>query len=81
MVKRWGSRYRSGLVQKKAHLFGTGSSPGCASLGLKQAADDGEDEYGKEAADFKRNDFYVDDRLQSVPNVEKAVKGFVAMQD
>lgn len=50
-------------------------------LGLKQAADDGEDEYGKEAADFKRNDFYVDDRLQSVPNVEKAVKGFVAMQD
>ena len=62
-------------------LRDTGSSPGCASLGLKQAADDGEDEYGKEAADFKCNDFYVDDRLQSVPNVEKAVKGFVAMQD
>lgn len=40
----------------KGHLFGAESSPGCANFGLKRAADDGEDEFGKEAADFIRYD-------------------------
>ena len=57
----------------KVHLFGAGSSPGCANFGLKKAADDGEAEYGKEAAEFIRRDFYVDDGLKSVPTVEEAV--------
>ena len=57
----------------KVHLFGAGSSPGCANFGLKKAADDGEAEYGKEVAKFIRRDFYVDDGLKSVPAVEEAV--------
>ena len=64
----------------KVHLFGAGSSPGCANFGLKKAADDGEAEYGKEAAEFIRRDFYVDDGLKSVPNVEEAVTLIKASQ-
>ena len=30
------------------HLFGAGSSPGCANYGLKQIADDHEEEFGAE---------------------------------
>ena len=57
----------------KVYLFGAGSSTGCANLGLKRAADDGQAEFGEEAAEFIRRDFYVDDGLRSVPTVEKAV--------
>ena len=57
----------------KVHLFGATSSPGCANFGLKRAADDGENDFGREAASFIRDDFYVDDGLKSVPTVEKAV--------
>ena len=64
----------------KVHLFGAGSSPGCANFGLKKAADDGETEYGKEAAEFIRRDVYVDDGLKSVPNVEEAVTLIKASQ-
>ncbi|XP_038055409.1 uncharacterized protein LOC119727556 [Patiria miniata] len=56
----------------KVHVFGAASSPGCANFGLKRAADDGEDEFGAEAANFIRNDFYVDDGLKSLPTVERA---------
>ncbi|XP_072179402.1 uncharacterized protein [Diadema setosum] len=45
----------------KVHLFGATSSPGCANFGLKRAADDGEEEFGKDAADYIRKEFYVDD--------------------
>ena len=48
------------------HLFGAGSSPGCANYGLKKIADDYEEECGPEAANFVRNNFYVDDGLKSV---------------
>ena len=47
------------------HLFGAVSSPGCANFGLKRAADDGEFEFGEAAANFVRNNFYVDDGLIS----------------
>ncbi|XP_071941179.1 uncharacterized protein [Antedon mediterranea] len=43
------------------HLFGATSSPGCSNFGLKRAAEDGEKCYGKEEANFIKNDFYVDD--------------------
>ena len=55
------------------HLFGAGSSPGCANYGLKQIANDYEEEFGTEAANFVRDDFYVDDGLKSVDSVSKAV--------
>ena len=55
------------------HLFGAGSSPGCVNYGLKQIADDHEEEFGAEAASFVRDDFYVDDGLKSVNSVSEAV--------
>ena len=58
----------------KVHLFGASSSPGCANFGLNRAADDGEEEFGKDAADFIRHNFYVDDGLKSEPDVPKAIE-------
>ena len=55
------------------HLFGAGSSPGCANYGLKRIADDYEEECGPEVAYFIRNNFYVDDGLKSVKNTEQAI--------
>ena len=45
----------------KVHVFGAGSSPGCANFGLKQCADDGEEEFGTDTAEFVRWKFYDDD--------------------
>lgn len=56
-----------------AHLFGAGSSPECANYGLKKIANDHEDEFGTEAANFVRDDFYVDDGLKSVDTVQHAI--------
>ena len=56
------------------HLFGATSSPGCANFALKSTADDHEAEFGIAAANFLRNDFYVDDGLKSVGTVQEAVK-------
>ena len=55
------------------HLFGAVSSPGCANFGSKRAADDGEIEFGEAAANFVRNNFYVDDGLISVSSVKEAI--------
>ncbi|XP_068697474.1 uncharacterized protein [Montipora foliosa] len=55
------------------HLFGATSLPSCANFALKQAAKDFEGEYGGEAANFIRNEFYVDDGLKSVPTVLSAI--------
>ena len=57
----------------KVHLFGAASSPGCANFAFKRAADDGEKEFGSEAADVMRKDFYVDDGLKSVKCVDTAI--------
>lgn len=56
------------------HLFGATSSPGCSSFALKSTANDYEEEIGSKAADFVRNDFYVDDGLKSMPSVSEAVQ-------
>lgn len=56
------------------HLFGATSSPGCANLALRTAADDGKDDLGVEAASFIKENFYVDDGLKSVPTVPEAIK-------
>ena len=57
----------------KVHLFGAASSPGCVNFGLRRAADDGEDEFGTDAAEFIRKEFYVDDCVKSVSTVKDAV--------
>ena len=54
------------------HLFGATSSPGCANFALKSTANDHESELGSAAADFRRNDFYVDDGLKSVATADEA---------
>ena len=58
----------------QVHLFGAGSSPGCANFGFKQAANDGEKEFGAEAADFIQRNFYVDDGLKSLSTVSASTK-------
>ena len=56
------------------HLFGATSSPGCANFAFKQMAEDYQDEFGPDAAEFIRRDFYVDDGLKSVSGVDEAIK-------
>ena len=56
------------------HLFGVTSSPGCANLALRTAADDSKDDLGVEAASFIKENFYVDDGLRSVPTVPEGTK-------
>ncbi|XP_067023705.1 uncharacterized protein [Acropora muricata] len=56
------------------HLFGATSSPGCANLAFRTAADDGVNEFGVEATSFIKENFYVDDGLKSVPTVREATK-------
>ncbi|XP_036003015.1 uncharacterized protein LOC118566077 [Fundulus heteroclitus] len=53
------------------HLFGAGSSPGCANFGLKYLAQQNRLDYAK-ASDFVEKNFYVDDGLTSVPSVKEA---------
>ncbi|XP_078371358.1 uncharacterized protein LOC144655010 [Oculina patagonica] len=57
----------------KVHLFGAVSSPGCANFALKRTAEDFEETFGSEAAEFVRKDFYVDDGLKSVPSTSQAI--------
>lgn len=54
------------------HLFGATSSPSAANFALKTTADDYEEKWGTAAADFIRNEFYVDDGLKSVATVAEA---------
>lgn len=54
------------------HLFGATSSPACANYALKATATKYKETYGKEAADFVKDDFYVDDGLKSVRTAEDA---------
>ena len=56
------------------HLFGAVSSPGVANFGLRMTAEAGRQEFGQEAANFLRDDFYVDDGLKSFDTPENAIK-------
>ncbi|XP_068707923.1 uncharacterized protein [Montipora foliosa] len=60
----------------KAHLFSASSSPACAHVGIRRAADNGEEEFGADAPTFIRKNFYVDDGLKSVPTVTEAIHLF-----
>ena len=55
------------------HLFGATSSPGCANFALKKVASDFGHPCGEEAANFLKNDFYVDDGLKSISASEAAI--------
>ncbi|XP_043220267.1 uncharacterized protein LOC122380835 [Amphibalanus amphitrite] len=55
------------------HLFGATSSPACAMMAWKETANRYESTSGRSAAEFVRRNFYVDDGLTSVPDVESAV--------
>ena len=61
------------VYRMTAHLFGATSSPGCANISLKTAADEYERECGSQAANFVRDNFYVDDGLKSVSTPTDAV--------
>ena len=56
------------------HLFGATSSPACAMSALNKVADQYEDMFGSEAANFIRRDFYVDDGLTSTTDPESTVQ-------
>ena len=56
------------------HLFGDISSPGCALFTLKATANDYESFVRRDAADFVRRNFYVDDGPVSVSSIKKAAE-------
>ena len=56
------------------HLFGAVSSPACAMYALNATAEKYAWKHGKEAADFVRSSFYVDDGLLSVSDADTAVR-------
>ncbi|XP_078344112.1 uncharacterized protein LOC144629777 [Oculina patagonica] len=56
------------------HLFGSTSSPSCASFGLRRTAQDNAREFPPEVIDTVLRNFYVDDCLKSVPSTELAIR-------
>ena len=56
------------------HLFGSTSSPSCASFGLRKTAQDNAGDFGHEVVDTVLKNFYVDDCLKSVKSTEVAVE-------
>lgn len=52
----------------KVHLFDVTSSP---EFGIAKIASDYREDYDTEISDFKMNDFYVDDGLQSCETVQE----------
>ncbi len=57
----------------KVHLFGNTSFPAFATLGLRKTAIEGQHVYGQDAKEFVDKNFYVDDRLISLPTSGQAI--------
>ena len=55
-----------------AHVFGGASSGGCSNYALRRTTVDNEAEFGRAAASTLFNNFYVDDLLKSVGNINIA---------
>ncbi|XP_043217008.1 uncharacterized protein LOC122379127 [Amphibalanus amphitrite] len=68
-MRREPSEYRM-----TTHLFGASSSPACAMSALNKTADQYEEVFGSDAADFIRRDFYVDDGLTSTTEEKSSVQ-------
>lgn len=71
--------WKNGYLEKEVieygmtvHLFRATSSQSVANFTLKKTADDNDLEFGSEAANFLKQDFYVDDGLKSVPTITEA---------
>ena len=62
------------------YLFGVSNSPGCVDFGLRRAADNGEEDFGTDAAAFICKDFYTDDGLKSASTVPEAIQFIKASQ-
>ena len=56
------------------HVFDGTSSPSCSNYDLKRTSIDGEDQFGKAAAETLQDNFYVDDLLKSLDNEREAMK-------
>ena len=56
------------------HLFGNESSPAVATYRLHRTELDGKEEYGEEAKRFSHRNFYVDNGLTSLANVQQAIE-------
>ena len=56
------------------HVFGSVSSPSCSNYALRKTASDNQKEYGNDAAETLRRNFFVDDLLKSVNTHEVASK-------
>ena len=69
-----------GEFRMKTHLFGATSSPACAMFALRAAADDHQADEEK-AAEFVRNDFYIDDGLTSVQDVQSGISLIAATRE
>ena len=54
------------------HLFGATSSPSIASFALQYAAEQNKEKYSERAVETVKTNFYVDDCLMSIDNVEQA---------
>ena len=54
------------------HVFGGASSASCANYALRRTSVDNIKEFGKEAAGVIQNNFYVDDLLKSVKDLDTA---------
>jgi len=56
------------------HLLGAVSSPSCVNFALRKAADDNLQQFGSEAINKVKRNFYVDNCLKSVPGEEEAIR-------
>ena len=54
------------------HVFGGASSASCANYALRRISIDNVEEFGKETADVIQNNFYIDDLLKSVKDLDTA---------
>lgn len=57
----------------QVHLFGSTSSPSCASFCLRKTADDHKENFDEDVINTVKRNFYVDDCLKSTTTVEAAV--------
>lgn len=63
------------------HIFGAVSSSGVATYGMRKCAADYESKYAPEAAQFVREDFYVDDGATSKSSVSETLDLITATQE
>ena len=56
-----------------ADVFGAVLSGGCANYALRKTARQGKAQFGVEAAQTVQRDFYIDDWLKSVGDVQHAI--------